>query len=97
MIMAKGLPAGRHIFLETTYGIKCVRPHLMPEIGTSGLMSGDGKRGDAQASVLAPILDSTSLCGATGWNFKERVLGSNLILDDDGPGGELASVSNVFQ
>ena len=31
----------------------------MPEIGTSGLMSGDGKRGDAQASVLAPILDST--------------------------------------
>ena len=31
----------------------------MPEIGTSGLMSGDGKRGGAQASVLAPILDST--------------------------------------
>src|SRR5262250_729941 len=31
----------------------------MPEIGTSGLMSGDGKRADAQASVLAPILDST--------------------------------------
>jgi hypothetical protein len=27
----------------------------MPEIGTSGLMSGDGKRGDGQ--VAAPILD----------------------------------------
>jgi hypothetical protein len=33
----------------------------MPEIGTSGLMSGDGKRGGAQASVLAPILDSTEV------------------------------------
>jgi hypothetical protein len=30
----------------------------MPEMGTSGLTSGDGKRG-ASASVLAPILDST--------------------------------------
>ena len=42
----------------------------MPEIGTSGLMSGDGKRGHAQASVLAPILDSTkvdSLFTAAWW------------------------------
>ena len=31
----------------------------MPEMGTSGLMSGDGKRGGRSASVLAPILDST--------------------------------------
>ena len=31
----------------------------MREIRTSGLMSGDGKRGGASASVLAPILDST--------------------------------------
>jgi hypothetical protein len=31
----------------------------MPEMGTSGLMSGDGKRGGAIAPVLAPILDST--------------------------------------
>ncbi len=31
----------------------------MPEIGTSGLMSGVGKRGGASASVLAPNLDST--------------------------------------
>src|SRR6516225_2676171 len=31
----------------------------MREICTSGLMSGDGKRGGAPASVLAPILDST--------------------------------------
>jgi hypothetical protein len=33
----------------------------MREIRTSGLMSGDGKRGGASASVLAPILDSTNL------------------------------------
>ena len=32
----------------------------MPEIRTSGLMSGDGKRGGASASVLAPVLDSTT-------------------------------------
>jgi hypothetical protein len=32
----------------------------MPEIGTSGLMSGDGKRGDGQRpQATAPILDST--------------------------------------
>jgi len=31
----------------------------MLEISTSGLMSGDGKRGGASASVLAPVLDST--------------------------------------
>ncbi len=31
----------------------------MPEMGPSGLLSGDGKRGGAQASVLASILDST--------------------------------------
>src|ERR1700730_12373030 len=31
----------------------------MPEIGTSGLMRGDGKRGDGQkAQATAPILDS---------------------------------------
>ena len=33
----------------------------MPEMGTSGLMSGDGKRGGAVAPVLAPILDSTGI------------------------------------
>jgi hypothetical protein len=31
----------------------------MPEMGPYGLLSGDGKRGGAQASVLASILDST--------------------------------------
>jgi hypothetical protein len=36
----------------------------MPEIGTSGLMSGVGKRGGASASVLAPNLDSTQLSAA---------------------------------
>ena len=34
----------------------------MPEMGTSGLMSGDGKRGAALAGAPAPILDSTC-CG----------------------------------
>src|ERR1035437_5147880 len=33
----------------------------MREIRTSGLMSGDGKRGGAVAPVLAPILDSTGI------------------------------------
>jgi hypothetical protein len=34
----------------------------MPEIGTSGLMSGDGKRGDGQRpQATAPILDSTPI------------------------------------
>ena len=37
----------------------------MLEMGTSGLMSGAGKRGDASASVLAPGLDSTQLSAAT--------------------------------
>jgi hypothetical protein len=33
----------------------------MPEIGTSGLMSGDGKRGDGlRPQATAPILDSTA-------------------------------------
>ena len=36
----------------------------MREICTSGLMSGDGKRGGAPASVLAPILDSTNWMSA---------------------------------
>jgi hypothetical protein len=35
----------------------------MREIRMSGLMSGDGKRGGASASVLAPILDSTHWLG----------------------------------
>jgi hypothetical protein len=36
----------------------------MPEIGTSGLMSGDGKRGDGQRpQATAPILDSTARKG----------------------------------
>jgi hypothetical protein len=35
----------------------------MPEIGSSGLMSGDGKRGDGHwPQATAPILDSTWLC-----------------------------------
>ena len=38
----------------------------MPATGTSGLMSGDGKRGGAQASVLAPILDSIDAAGKSG-------------------------------
>src|ERR1035437_104616 len=37
----------------------------MREIRTSGLMSGDGKRGGAVAPVLAPILDSTGILRST--------------------------------
>ena len=38
----------------------------MPEIGTSGLMSGDGKRGDGQRpQATAPILDFTKAVIAT--------------------------------
>ena len=39
----------------------------MPEMGTSGLMSGDGKRGGARASVPAPVLDSTKCRKDFGW------------------------------
>jgi hypothetical protein len=35
----------------------------MPEMGTSGLMSGDGKRARHQRLFLAPILDSTDTAG----------------------------------
>jgi hypothetical protein len=42
----------------------------MRAIRTSGLMSGDGKQGGAQASVLASILDSTK------WAFAFRPGGS---------------------
>lgn len=36
----------------------------MREIRTSGLMSGEGKRGDAAtAQATAPFLDSTKHCG----------------------------------
>ena len=36
----------------------------MPEIGTSGLMSGDGKRGGGNVALVpAPILDSTCRVG----------------------------------
>jgi hypothetical protein len=38
----------------------------MPEIGTSGSMSGDGKRAIGKASSTAPILDSTPTVGPLG-------------------------------
>src|SRR5436305_10326234 len=40
MITAKGLSAGRHIFLETTYQVICVRAHMMREIRPSGIIGG---------------------------------------------------------
>ena len=49
--------------------------------------------GDQDGTLRAAI---ASLCGATCWNPKERVPGSNLILDDGRPGGEAARVSKVF-
>jgi hypothetical protein len=39
----------------------------MPETGTSGLMSGVGKRGGASTSVLAPNLDSTRTLRVALW------------------------------
>jgi hypothetical protein len=41
----------------------------MRAIRTSGLMSGDGKRGGASASVLAPILDSTKWAASRRCQF----------------------------
>ena len=38
-----------------------------------------------------------TLCGAACWNPKERVPGSNRILDNRRPGGEAARISEVFQ
>ncbi len=54
----------------------------MPEMGPSGLLSGDGKRGGAQASVLASILDSTHtrsyrLCGSI--YYVDRIRTATLI------------------
>jgi hypothetical protein len=47
----------------------------MPEIGTSGLMSGDGKRGAGRRpQATAPILDSTDLVMATIEQFELTVL-----------------------
>jgi hypothetical protein len=42
----------------------------MPEIGTSGSMSGDGKRNDGQRpQATAPILDSTISTFATPQHY----------------------------
>src|SRR5215471_9978076 len=60
----------------------------MPEIGTSGLMRGDGKRGDAQASVLAPILDSTSVRRTTHRQGAARVHRPDPVLDHGRSGDE---------
>jgi hypothetical protein len=49
----------------------------MPEMGTSGLMSGDGKRGGAQASALASILDSTTTPRKTARGPKGRGVGAD--------------------
>jgi hypothetical protein len=45
----------------------------MREIRTSGLMSGDGKRGGASASVLALVLDSTETNSTIIENGARRV------------------------
>ena len=43
----------------------------MPEIGTSGLMSGDGKRGDGQRpQATAPILDLYEGGAVKGYLFR---------------------------
>ena len=50
----------------------------MPEIGTSGLMSGGGKRSGASASVLAPVLDSTTPAGVRGAGLRSCCVESRL-------------------
>jgi hypothetical protein len=61
----------------------------MPEMGTSGLMSGDGKRDGAVAPVLAPILDSTGIGRRTSawtptWQPKRSRHGSSATIDREG-------------
>ena len=51
--LAAARGAERHISTGATLRIKCGAPHLMREIRTSGLMSGDGKRGGAHVSTRA--------------------------------------------
>jgi len=45
VLRAKGLKPLGHIFDFATLRIKCCRQHLMPEMSTSGSMSGVWKRG----------------------------------------------------
>ena len=46
----------------------------MPEIGTSGLMSGDGKRGGGNVALVpAPILDSTCRVPTLGTLFAQAL------------------------
>jgi hypothetical protein len=61
-----------------------------PMAGQSASVGGGGNQDRTLCAAIA------SLCGAACWNSQERVLGSNLILDDSGPGGEAARVSRVF-
>jgi len=68
--LAAARGAERHISTGATLRIKCGAPHLMREIRTSGLMSGDGRRGTA----TAPVLDSTRIAA-----IRERRLYKALI------------------
>src|SRR6516162_8534838 len=62
-----------------------------PMAGQPASVGGDGNQDGTLRATIA------SLCGAACWNAKERVPGSNIILDNRRPGGEAASVSEVFQ
>jgi hypothetical protein len=54
----------------------------MPEIGTSGLMSGDGKRGDGQRpQATAPILDLYEAAVVKGISVVLSDLDSLLVTD----------------
>jgi hypothetical protein len=61
-----------------------------PMTGQPSSIGGDGNQDGTLRAAIA------SLCGAAGWNPKERVPGSNIILDHRRPGGEAARVSRVF-
>ena len=58
----------------------------MRDIRTSGLMSGDGKRGGAFAAVLAPILDSTDMFLGRVFNGVPMALRAAKV-DEDAFGG----------
>src|SRR5215475_10917625 len=56
----------------------------------AGQPSSVGSDGNQDRTLRAAI---ASLCGVACWNPKERVPGSNIILDNRRPGGEAARVS----
>ena len=70
VLSAKQLKPLGHIFNFATLRIKWWRQHLMREIRTSGLMSGEGKRGGTgrQCSRLSSTLPEKLKKAVTSWH-----------------------------